>query len=353
MEIFIRAASCISPQQTFGSSELPAEIKSYSDNRLTAIEPDYKVHLNIPSARRMSRLIKMGVCSALQCLKDSEIKNPDAIIAGTGLGCMEDSEKFLASLLVNNEQTLSPTSFIFSTHNTVAAQIALLLQCNNYNFTHTHRGLSFENSLLDSILFLNDHSQANILVGATDEVTETSFKILKRLGGIKKEDIANTSVLNSSSAGTIAGEGSAFFLLNNSTHKNNLAKITALHTFSNPDDENEISGRVRKFLTENEISANDFILVGLNGDSHGDKIYTKFIEEEFKENSVGYYKHLCGDYHTSTAFACWSSAMMLKQQQVPEYFFLNDSMKPNSLTRILIFNQYKGREFSLILLEKC
>jgi len=99
---------------------------------------------------------------------------------------MEDSEKFLASLITGNEQTLSPTSFIFSTHNTVAAQIALLLKCNNYNFTHTHRGLSFENALLDSFLFLNDNPAANVLVGASDEVTETSFRILQRLGAIKR-----------------------------------------------------------------------------------------------------------------------------------------------------------------------
>ena len=111
--MYIRSASCISPQQSFDAAVLPASAISFSSNKINAIEPDYKTYLNIPAARRMSRLIKMGVCTALNCLKDGGITIPDAIIAGTGLGCMEDSEKFLASLITNQEQTLSPTSFIF------------------------------------------------------------------------------------------------------------------------------------------------------------------------------------------------------------------------------------------------
>ncbi|MEO8086714.1 MAG: beta-ketoacyl synthase chain length factor [Bacteroidota bacterium] len=351
MEIYIRSSACISPQQTFGSVELPAEIKIFSENRLTAIEPDYKTHLNIPAARRMSRLIKMGVCSALSCLKDADVKIPDAIICGTGLGCMEDSEKFLASLIENNEQTLSPTSFIFSTHNTVAGQVALLLHCNNYNFTHTHRGLSFENSLLDAMLFLSDYPQSNVLVGATDEVTATSFRILERLGAVKKET-GNVSIIDSPTGGTIAGEGSTFFALKSQADSHNLAKVSAVSTFSNPLNENEIAERINDFIRIHNISADDFIMTGVNGDVNGDKIYHHIIESHFSKNSIGYYKHLCGEYHTSTAFACWISALALKAQFIPGYLVMNKTVSLQT-NRILIFNHYKGREFSLMLLEKC
>jgi len=350
-EIFIRAASCISPQPTFGSPQLPVDTKIFSENRLAAIEPDYKTHLNIPSARRMSRLIKMGVCAALSCLRDAEVKIPDAIICGTGLGCMEDSEKFLASLIDNQEQTLSPTSFIFSTHNTVAGQVALLLHCNNYNFTHTHRGLSFENSLLDAMLFLEDYPDSNVLVGATDELTSTSFKILERLGVIKKE-AGNFSIVDARTPGTIAGEGSAFFALKAHGDENNLAKVTAVSTFSNPVNEKEIDKRISDFILRHKIDEHDFILTGMNGDVTGDKIYTDIIEAYFNRNAAGFYKHLCGEYHTSTAFACWLSALMLKEQRLPGYLMMkkNNDHQPN---RVLIFNHYKGREFALMLLEKC
>jgi 3-oxoacyl-[acyl-carrier-protein] synthase II len=350
MAMYIRAASCISPQQSFGAAVLPASEISLATNMVRAIEPDYKTHLNIPSARRMSRLIKMGVCAALNCLKDSGVAVPDAIIAGTGLGCMEDSEKFLASLITNNEQTLSPTAFIFSTHNTVAGQIALLLQCNNYNFTHTHRGLSFENTLMDAMLFLNDNPNAQVLAGASDEVTETSFKILQRLGAVKRDTIVADGIRSS---GTVAGEGSAFFLLNKTAIENVLAKISGLATFSNPENENEIYSNIRKFAKDHQISDMDLILYGFNGDVKGDGIYSAIKNKFFERNPAGYFKHLCGEYHTSTAFATWMAASMLKNQQVPGYMMLNDQPPANGLNRILIFNHYKGREFALILLEKC
>ena len=339
-EIYIRAASCISPQSTFGINALADEMKINSGKSFIAIEPDYKIHLNIPSARRMSRLIKMGVSAALSCLKDANVDIPGAIICGTGLGCMEDSEKFLSSLLVNNEQTLSPTSFIFSTHNTVAAQIALLLQCNNYNFTHTHRGLSFENSLLDAILFLNDNPATSVLAGAADEMTATSIKILDRLGVLRKEG-----------SGIAAGEGAAFFTLKTSTDENNLAKLSAVSTFSNPEDQTEISERVADFTAKHNISHHDFILIGDNGDANGDQIYDTMRRNNFSGHRTGSYKHLCGEYHTSTAFACWMSALMLRTGKMPSY--LGTKLSNANPGRILIFNHYKGREFSMMLLEKC
>jgi len=350
--MYIRSASCISPQLSFGAAALPEVENVISANMVRVIEPDYKTQLNIPAARRMSRLIKMGVCSALSCLKEGGVSVPDAIIAGTGLGCMEDSEKFLASLITNKEETLSPTSFIFSTHNTVAGQIALLLQCNNYNFTHTHRGLSFENTLMDTMLFLHDNPQGQVLAGASDEVTETSFRILQRLGAVKK-DSDGLNMKSSVSAGTIAGEGSAFFLINNKADENALAKISGISTFSNPENESEIQKRIQKFVSENKLTDRDLILYGLNGDLKGDGLYKRVREEVFKSNPEGSFKHLCGEYHTSTAFATWMSALILKNQKVPDYILPDEKSFEGEVKRILIFNHYKGREFALILLEKC
>lgn len=351
--LYINAASCISPQPVFGAGKLPAEPQTHSGNRLNAIEPDYKLHLNIPAARRMSRLIKMGVCTALDCLKSGAVQVPDAIIAGTGLGCMEDSEKFLASLITNNEQTLSPTSFIFSTHNTVAAQVALLLKCNNYNFTHTHRGLSFEHSLVDAMLYLNDNPEANVLAGAADEVTDSSFKILQRLGAIRQDEDAGQDLKDTSSRGSIAGEGSAFFILNKTKKEGSLAKLAALETFSNPENGQEVLNRIQSFSSEHNFSDEDLFLLGINGDVNGDRIYHEALAQKFKSNPVAYYKHLCGEYHTSTAFACWAAAMILKNASIPSYMLLDSSVVSKPVKRALIFNHYKGREFSLLLLEQC
>jgi hypothetical protein len=101
------------------------------------------------------------------------------------------------------ENMLSPTAFIQSTHNTVGAQIALLLKCHNYNNTIIHRAFSFENALTESILLLQD-SMNPVLVGAIDEITDDRHEILSRFGMYRKPG---------KTTGNIAGEGAVFFLL--------------------------------------------------------------------------------------------------------------------------------------------
>ena len=107
----------------------------------------------------MSRIVKMGVFAALSCLRNAEVEIPDAIIAGTGLGCLEDTEKFLGSMYTSEEKLLNPTPFIQSTHNTVAGAIALAIKCHGYNATYTHRGFSFESALIDALMQIHDKSR--------------------------------------------------------------------------------------------------------------------------------------------------------------------------------------------------
>ena len=57
---------------------------------------------------------------------------------------------FLRKMIEFEEKMLSPTAFIQSTHNTVGAQIALLLKCHHYNNTIVHRAFSFENALTEA-----------------------------------------------------------------------------------------------------------------------------------------------------------------------------------------------------------
>ena len=90
---------------------------------------------------------------------------PDAVIAGTGLGCLEDTEKFLGSIYTLQEHLLNPTPFINSTHNTIAGAIALAIKCHGYNATYTHRGFSFESALLDALMLASENPEAAILAG--------------------------------------------------------------------------------------------------------------------------------------------------------------------------------------------
>src|SRR5690606_23583999 len=110
---------------------------------VNVMEPQYKELIKPALLRRMSSVLKMGTYSAMNCLSGGEI-TPEAIIVGTGLGCVRDTISFLEQSIHNDEQTLAPTAFIQSTHNSIGGQIALLLQNYRYNMTMVQNSVSFE-----------------------------------------------------------------------------------------------------------------------------------------------------------------------------------------------------------------
>ena len=152
--MYIRGTGNISPQKTFGHLPFLTETVEYTGNRLPCIEPDYKEFIDAKQIRRMSRIIRIGVAAAMECLKEAGVKSPDAIVTGTAYGCLEDTGLFLTKMVEFREEFLTPTAFIQSTHNTIGAQIGLMLQCNNYNNTFVHRGFSFESALLDGMMLM-------------------------------------------------------------------------------------------------------------------------------------------------------------------------------------------------------
>lgn len=143
-----------------------------------------EVNALIPDAgmrRRMSRFVRMGVATAMDCLAQAPGVGIDAIITATGLGCLADSEKFLRNIIDEDERLLNPTPFIQSTFNTVGASIALILGNHCYNMTYTHGGRSFESALIDAMIRI-DMGAANVLVGAIDEATPLRHRIMERMG---------------------------------------------------------------------------------------------------------------------------------------------------------------------------
>lgn len=344
----------ISPQNTINNKLNDDEIIQHQAEYLKCIEPDYKTFINPVALRRMSHIIKMGVTAAQVCLKESNVINPDAIITATGLGCVEDTENFLNSIITNEEKFLNPTSFIQSTHNTLGAQIALILKCNNYNVTHVHRGSSFESALIDSMLLLKEKEAVNVLAGAADEITSNLFKITKRLNLWKKEQINHLKLLESKTSCSIAGEGTAFFMLTNEENPINFATLKAVDVFYKPENQEQVSKRISSFLMNNQLDPQDIDLViyGINGDVKTDEIYHTLMDGIFEKSLSAYYKHLSGEYHTSSSFAMWLASLIIKNQLVPEIV----KIKNKSITKInniLIYNHYLNKNHSLILLSGC
>lgn len=151
--------------------------------RDTSISRDIKELIpNMNVRRRMSKGLKIAVPTALDSLLDFEEYAPvDAIVTATWLGCIADSEKFLANLITDKEQLLNPTPFIQSTFNTVGAQVALICNKKCYNNTFTHAKRSLDSALLDAKLLLQSGEATAVLVGVFDEITPTVENISRRL----------------------------------------------------------------------------------------------------------------------------------------------------------------------------
>lgn len=351
MKTYIRATGNISPQKSFGHQFLTEPVEHTGD-RLTCIEPDYKGIIDVKLIRRMSRIIKMGVAAAMECLQESGIAIPDAITTGTAYGCLEDTGVFLTKMVEHNETLLTPTSFIQSTHNTIGAQIALMLQCHNYNNAFVHRGFSFESALLDGMLLLQEKEANNVLVGGIDEITNISHAILSRMGLYKREAVSSLDLFATKSKGTIAGEGAAFFLLANESSGNDYAILDGMHTFYKPTSVEEIAQQILFFLSAQSITINDIDLVitGKNGDLKNDAIYTALQNTILNKAFLVNYKQLCGEYPTAVAFGLWVAINIIKTQTVPRVIS-KDS--PKKLQKILIYNHYQNMHHSLLLVSAC
>ena len=351
--VYINSVGSVSVQKTFDNSEFLNEITSFNQTAVSVINPNYKEYIPPAQARRMAKGIKMSTVSSQTALKEAGLENVDAIIVGTGLGCLGDSEKFLGNIIDNNEQFLTPTRFIQSSHNTVAGQIALGIGCKGYNFTYVHSAVSFESSLIDAKMQLENDEANHILVGGVDEMVKHHVDTHRLIGHIKEEPIDSAQLLDSDTKGSVMGEGSHFFVLSNQKQVSTYAELVAVACYNTLTRES-LPKKIRSFLSENQVSIKDIdlIILGNNGDVDFDGYYKDLSKGIFKDTSQAYYKHLSGEFDTASGFAFWLASKILKTQNIPEVTRLNEVQVSNPKT-ILIYNQYRGENHSLILLKKC
>ena len=335
---YIHSHVSISAQSTFEDSEKVLKILDSQGIKVEAQHPNYRDHIAISSLRRMSTGVKMGITASKKALVRANLDMPDAVIVGSGIGCIEDTEKFLMPMLSQNEDFLTPTSFIQSTHNTVAAQIALQLKCRNYNTTYVNGASSFESALIDAQLRLFEHENQRLLVGAVDELGQDFISAMIHLD---KQQIQPIEVAWS--------EGAHFFVL--SEHRSNdCSKLLGVKTFSKLD-RKQVETEMLKFLTDKgkDIHNIDAFGCGRNGD-----LYDCFYDEL---NGLGSgtipqfnYKSYCGEYFTASAFGMWMACEMVEKQRF--YDCLSEPPE-KSLKTVLIYNQFKGRDHSFTPIEAC
>src|SRR5690606_16245635 len=261
-----------------------------------------------------------------------------AINTGTGMGCIENTEKFLNTLISNKEEFLTPTSFIQSTHNTVGAQIALSLQCKAYNATYVHAALSFESALIDAQLMLQEEAQ-HILVGGVDELGSEFVDYVQMMEDQEENGIQ-----------VPFGEGASLFVLA-TEQKPNTIQLKDVESLSSAST-GTIIEKLKDFLTRNELNSSqiDAVVFGKNGDGF-DTYYDELSKALFSNTLQLRYKHLSGEFYTASAFGFWIAHEVLKKQEIPKTLISFGEPK-KELKNILLYNQFKGRDHSFILLSR-
>ena len=353
MKCYINGIGIISPQRTFDNSEFLSEIKSY-DGTLTCVTPDFKAYLVPAQLRRLSRMLRIGMTAATICLKDAGIPVPNGIVTATGYGFLDETEKFLKELLERNEKQLTPTFFMQGTYNALAGLVALSVKCTGYNNTYVSKGFAFENALQDCMLQLASNANQNLLLGSYDESAAVQYIAGMREHQFKKEPLNSLSIFNNKTDGCVQGEGSAFFDLSGIPSPSTWCSVEGVQLVYLPESAESLKETISGFLKKHNLEEGevDAVMYGMSGDRTRDQLLEKLEALTLTKTPRVYFKHLCGEYCTATAFGIWLAASILKKQHVPEVVKASDREFPNSIKTILLINHYFNRNYSVVLLRR-
>jgi 3-oxoacyl-[acyl-carrier-protein] synthase II len=349
-DIYIHSACTISIQPTVEENYFFEIVKAYDKNGITVLDPDYKEFIPAMQLRRMGKSMRMAVYASQKAITRAGNPRIDAVITGTGEGCLKDSEKFVEALWDNEGGMLNPTPFIQSTHNMAAATVALALGCKGYNMTYTNNANSFESAVMDAHLYLNENPNHTILIGGLDEISDQTVQFWERAGFINSKNPQIPTQMNSSTQGEVVTEGTGFYVASIQESENAIGRISAVKTAYQTENP-EIF--IQEFLSENSLHLDeiDAVILGNNGDARYDEIYTNLAESIFAETPQIHYKNLIGEFDTVTSIAVELGLKVFQNQGIPTVLKGNSTEK-DAYQTILIYNQRRGKNHSLILLKK-
>ncbi len=337
-KIYINGAEQISIQKPLCEEWIENPI-IYDTQYTRSIEPDFKAFLSPIEARRMGKILKRALVSSLSLLNKVGVKEPQAIITGTGLGCIENTELFLDSLCNNGESLLKPTHFMQSTHNTISSLLSIHTKSHGYNVTYAHKGVSFDSALYDAYMQLLLGKIENALVGGHDEMTPSYFTLLEKInyvGGNMKG---------------VCGEAAVSAFLSNKK-ENSLCEFVGMRMIYKPTPE-RLKEELDKLLAKcnMEGSSIDAIMTGISGNEANDNVYPDYINAISPDAALLRYKHLFGECYTSSGFALYAAAHCLHNNKFPEHLIYKNSLPQDGCRTILLLNHSDGKNFSITLLK--
>ena len=284
----------------------------YHEPFVKAVNPAFREYIAPNEARRMGNIMKRAIVTSLKVLKETGINHPDAIITGTSIGSLNYTEKFLDDLVENGEESLSPTYFMQTTHNTVSSTISIFTATHSYNTTYSHGGISFELALKDAWMQLNLGRISNALVGGHDEMVESYYELLRKTGYVGVEGMVP------------CGECAMSMMLNKQVSPDNLCELAGVSIFRMKSVQN-----IRKQLEALVEKANikvetiQMVMTGVNGNPENDRLYQPVLDELFPQAEHLQYKQLFGENYTVSALGLYAAAHLMKKQGTPVMLFVN------------------------------
>lgn len=287
-------------------------------------EPDYKGVISPIAARRLSKVIKRTYYTAVTALRESGVTMPDAVITGTGLGCTDDTIKFLKGMVENGENFLSPSLFITSTPNTIGSSIAMMLKCHGFNNTHVNDAMAFEGALLESFMLLQKTEYNNVLLNSADETPEPLRDLLKKSGCFFDDPIS---------------EGSCSFVLSHNPERAAVILDDVL-MFALPkecDDEGR-EGYLKRvfanFLLANGLKESDINALYVGENPHSGNCCS-FLPADIKRVD---FKKECGEYLTASAYGLYNAVAYVSSHKEAGH--------------VVCVSQSGGGEYAFVLLTK-
>ncbi|MDR0795062.1 MAG: beta-ketoacyl synthase chain length factor [Tannerella sp.] len=349
MSVYIQSATQISAQAPLTDVWFDSPIY-HNEKKVLSIDPNFPDYLSPLMSRRMCNLLKRAIVASRLTLQKASVGQPDAIISGTGLGCIENTEKFLYSLWENEEKYLQPSFFMQSTHNIISSAIAIDLKCHGYNNTFVHRGVSFENALLDAFFQFRQERIRNVLVGGYDELTPDYYIFFDRAG---IWDFSNQDVSKPKTK-CFAGEAAMSMLLQTEKNEQTLCELNGIELLYRPSTE-QIRYHLDSLLGQADCTVQDIdaVVVGTNSNPANDAVYDNVVAQLFSRIPVMHYKHLFGQSFISPALGTYAASICLHKQFIPAHLLADSEENLNGIRRILLYNHYQNKSHSLVLLSQC
>jgi 3-oxoacyl-(acyl-carrier-protein) synthase len=297
----------------------------------------------------MCNLLKRVVVTARTALQEAGVEMPDAIISGTGLGCIDNTERFLHSIMENGEQYLQPTFFMQSTHNIFSSLIAIELRCHGYNNTYVHRAVAFEHALADACLQLGMRRCRTALVGGYDELTDDYYIFLGRLGLWNFQHGEATPFKQR----CFAGEAAVSMLLSSTCNEQTVCRLEGVELLYRPSG-TQLQQALARLLEAAGCGADevDALAVGIDGNPANDSLYDSFAAHLLPHHPVMQYRHLFGQSFTASALGLYAALTCLRRQCIPAHLLRDGDAPLSPAKRILLWNHYHTSH-SLVLLSRC